>query len=264
MSTISINNQNSGFEQMLNPEFRRVVRSFKRALPYVATAFLFIVYGVSAWASGSLLAKVMGTQVATGAILGYAIAMATQVGRMVLVFYPLLNPTRPSMGYTGEVTGVLMGVVAIAEIWSSNMANKLHPAIAVSLTILMAIGVLAELYLLKEIKYYVKMELMGNEQYISKLKKFYVQEKKFDQLINDLEQGIFPDEDFETPTPRMDSNRRVNLPGKVDLKNSVDKFNQSAPLPLEGNDQSPLSRVRLNGLPKEDHLELQPLEEQGS
>ena len=260
MSAIAVNNQN-GFEQMLNPEFRRVVRSFKRALPYVSTAFLFVVYAVSAWASGSLLAKVMGENINTGGVLGYAIAMATQVGRMVLVFYPLLNPTRPSMGYTGEVTGVLMGIVAIAEIWSSNMANNLHPTIAVSLTILMAIGVLAELYLLKEIKYYVKMELMGNGQYIAKLKKFYIEEKKFDQLINDLEQGIIPEDEEATPTLRMDSNRRVNLPGKVALQTSVESFNQSSGGNL-GNDQSPLSRVRLNGIPKEDHLELQPLEEE--
>ena len=261
MSTIAVNQQN-GFEQMLNPEFRRVVRSFKRALPYVSTAFLFVVYGVSAWASGSLLAKVMGEQINAGGVLGYAIACATQVGRMVLVFYPLLNPTRPSMGYTGEVTGVLMGVVAIAEIWSSNTANNLHSAIAVSLTILMAIGVMAELYLLKEIKYYVKMELMGNAQYIAKLKNFYVQEKKFDQLINDLEQGNIPDDEDEynaSPTPRIDTApRRVVLPGKSVLQKSVDNFQK---FPLEGNDQSPHSPVRLNGIPKEDHLELQPLEE---
>lgn len=258
MSTISVNQH--GFEQMLNPEFRRVVRAFKRALPYVSTAFLFVVYAVSAWASGSLLAKVMGEDISTGGVLGYAIACATQVGRMVLVFYPLLNPTRPSMGYTGEVTGVLMGIVAIGEIWSSNTANELHPAIAVSLTILMAIGVLAELYLLKEIKYYVKMELMNNPYYIAKLKNFFIEEKRFDQLINDLEQGNIPDEDYN-PTP-VSAPRRVNLPGKVNLQRSLNNFQQSAP--LEGNDQSPLSRVRLNGTPnkvEEDHLELEPLEE---
>ena len=193
MSTATVNH---GFEQNLNPEFRRVVRSFKKALPYVAILFLFVVYAVSSWAGGAVLSKLTETTLVMGVVLAYAISTTIQVGRMVLVFYPLLNPVRPSQGFVSEFTGILLGVISIVEIWTLVFAAGINQAIAVSISMLMGLGVIAELYLLKEIKLYVKMDLLSNGDYAQKLRDYFIAAKQFDQLLENLETGSLSDEEL--------------------------------------------------------------------
>lgn len=158
-------------------------------LPVLSTVLLIGVYAVSAIAGGMFLSQLM-LSIAGGSILAYAIGIAIQATRATLVFFPQLNPTRPSFGITGEVIAVVMGIISIAEILSLVAAAGLAQPVAISLSILMLAGVGVELFLLREIKFATEIELFGNTDHWNGLKDFYKARKEFKQHLDQLRDEI--------------------------------------------------------------------------
>lgn len=186
--------QNSNFN---NKDFQRMIKHIRKALPYLATALLIGVYVVSAIAGGVFLSELMHA-IPGGITLAYSIGAAIQATRATLVFFPQLNPTRPSFSHTGEVIAVAMGVVSVAEIISLVLENNLAPPVAASLSILMIAGVGVELFLLREIKFATEIELFGDESHWNNLQDFYTARKKFKVKLDALKDMEFAEVDSAT------------------------------------------------------------------
>lgn len=168
-----------------NKDFQRLIRNIRKALPWLATVLLIGVYVVSAIAGGVFLSRLM-VNVAGGITLAYCIGAAIQATRALLVFFPQLNPSRPSFSMTGEVIAVTMGVISIAEIIGLTMASNMAAPVAASLSILMLAGVGVELFLLREIKFATEIELYNDESHWTNLQDFYKARKVFKARLEQL------------------------------------------------------------------------------
>lgn len=180
-----------------NKDFQRMIKHIRKALPYLATFLLIGVYVVSAAAGGVFLSQLMNT-VPGGITLAYAIGVAIQATRATLVFFPQLNPTRPSFSLAGEVIAVSMGVISITEIIFLVIENGLAAPVAGSLSVLMLAGVGVELFLLREIKFATEIELFGDESHWNNLQSFYQARKEFKVRLDQLK-----DIEFEPTTAQL-------------------------------------------------------------
>ena len=162
-----------------------MVTKLRKMMPAMATVILALVYIVSAGASGIFLKNLMA-EIAYGGFLAVAIGVAIQFARGTLVFFPQLNPSRPSFSYTGEWIAVGMGIVSIAEIVALVQAANLAMPVAISLSVLMGMGVLVEIFLLREIRFSTESELMSNEAGVEDLRKFYEDRVKLKMFLDEL------------------------------------------------------------------------------
>jgi len=178
--------QNQG-GPVVNRDFARLVQSVRQILPYLAVFLLIGVYITCAVTSGLFLGNLM-TSIRFGGIISLSIGFAIQLTRGLLVFFPQLNPNRPVFNNVGEFVATLMGIVSIAEIVSLASASALHPAVAVSMSILMAAGVGVEIYLLQQIRFYTEMELYRNSAWWAQLQEFYRARRKFKSFVDNLEE----------------------------------------------------------------------------
>lgn len=259
-----------------NPEFMRVVRGFKRSLPMGTVIFLLAIYSVTGYVGGSLNYELIKGRLISDLLISFAVSYAVAFGRMILVYYPLLNTTTPRFNNVGEITGFFLGAFAIVEIWIGVFTTNIPMAWAVSLTLLVVIGVVAELYLLKEIKKQIKLELMSNQSYMQSLVNFHLVEKKYEAFVTELESGKIPDstpslfesKPKENPEVKALQNQIAEMqrsfqdfqsfalqnrstPNKANLRKSVEDFDS-------GNALTPSGTFNLNGTP--DALELEPLD----
>jgi hypothetical protein len=191
---MNTNNQNpqgaatNQADHLVNRDFARLVKQLRRILPYLAIALLAIVYTVSGVSEGLFLSDLM-KKIPLHLPLALAIGGSTQLTRMLLVFFPQLNPNKPVTGYTGEIVAILMGVISIVSITKLVLANEMSIAVATSLSILMAAGVGVEIYLLKEIRFYTDMELFRNKGWWSDLQEFMVAQRDFKIMKDNLRDG---------------------------------------------------------------------------
>lgn len=189
-----MNNQNpqgaaiNQADHLVNRDFARLVKQLRRILPYLAIALLTIVYTVSGVSEGLFLSDLM-KKIPLHLPLALAIGGSTQLTRMLLVFFPQLNPNKPVTGYTGEIVAILMGVISIVSITKLVLANEMSIAVATSLSILMAAGVGVEIYLLKEIRFYTDMELFRNKGWWSGLQDFMIAQRDFKIMKDNLRDG---------------------------------------------------------------------------
>lgn len=217
MSTTTVN-----FEANLNPEFMRVVRQFKKVMPMCTVIYLLIIYNVTGYVGGTLNYELVKGRLISDLLISFAVSYAIAWGRMILVYYPIINPTTPRFTNVGEITGFFLGAFAIVEIWVGVFTTRMPIAWAVSLTLLVAIGVVAELYLLKEIKKQIKLDLMTNPEYMQKLVNFYLIDKKFEALMVDLEAGKIPD-----TTPSLFESKPKENPEVKALQNQIAEMQRS-------------------------------------
>jgi hypothetical protein len=168
-----------------NAEFMRMVQHIRRIMPSLAGILLVVVYAVSAVAGGMFLAKLMGG-FKGGALLAYAIGTAIQATRATLVFFPQLNPTRPSFSLAGEFIAVFMGIIAIVEILSLIKVSGLPYPVGVSLSVLMLAGIGVELFLLREIRFATEIQLFGNRAYWQELKDYYTARAELKIQLDEL------------------------------------------------------------------------------
>lgn len=259
-----------------NPEFMRVVRGFKRSLPMGTVIFLLAIYNVTGYVGGSLNYELIKGRLISDLLISFAVSFMIAYGRMILVYYPLMNTTTPRFNNVGEVTGFFLGAFAIVEIWIGVFTVHIPVAWAVSLTLLIVIGVVAELYLLKEIKKQIKLEIMTNQDYMQRLVNFHMVEKKYEAFMTDLDAGKIPDatpalfesKPKENPEVKALQNQLSEMqrsfmdfqafalqqrsaPSKAKLQRSVEDFDS-------GNVPTPSGPFSLSGIPES--LELQPLD----
>lgn len=171
-------------------------------MPALAISLLILVYVVAAIAEGKFLAHLAGN-FAIGAWLWYSVSAVIQATRALLVYFPLLNPNRPTFGYQGEVIAIIMGLIAIGSIWGAVDAVGLPHPVAISLSILMAAGIGVEVYLLREIKFSTEQEMFANREYWEELAQF-ARAKRELQLFLD---GI---KDYEPDASQLIAARSVS------------------------------------------------------
>ena len=145
-----------------NRSFQRTVKQVRKIMPVLAVILLIGVYTVSAITEGVFLASLMA-DVSGGAWLAFAIATAIQATRALLVFFPQLNPNRPTFGHSGEIIAIIMGMVAIGSILGLVNEMQLPTPVAVSLSVLMVAGVGVEVFFLKEIRYATELEIYADK-----------------------------------------------------------------------------------------------------
>lgn len=169
---------------MSNQNFIRTVKQIRKIMPALAVILLITVYAVSAIAEGYFLSSLMAQ--AAGAWLAFAISVAIQATRALLVFFPQLNPNRPIFGYQGEVIAVVMGAIAIGSILGLVQAIGLAVPVAVSLAILMAAGIGVEIFFLREIRYSTELELYEDRGKWEELKGYYQSKEEFRHFLDSL------------------------------------------------------------------------------
>jgi len=168
-----------------NKSFQRTVKQVRRIMPYLAVILLITVYVVSAITEGYFLSSLMAGKVG-GIWLCFAIAAAIQATRALLVFFPQLNPNRPTFGYQGEVIAVVMGLIAIGSILGLVNAVDLPSPVAVSLAILMAAGIGIEVFFLREIRFASEMEILTNPEFMKTLRETAERKVAFRQFLENL------------------------------------------------------------------------------
>lgn len=169
-----------------NVKFHRTVKRFRAVMPAMAVILLAVVYLIAAIAEGLFLGELL-EKTSFGVYLAFGISIAIQATRGLLVFFPQLNPNRPSFGNQGEAIAAVMGLIAIGSIWGVVNAIGLHHAVGISLSILMLAGVGVEIYFLKEIKYATETELAGDKEYWQEMKNFAYARREFQQFMSALE-----------------------------------------------------------------------------
>lgn len=197
-----------------NKDFQRMIRAIRKALPILATVLLIGVYTVSAIAGGLFLSTLM-KDLAGGIALAYAIGAAIQATRATLVFFPQLNPSRPSFSRTGEIIAISMGVISIAEIISLTTASGMSAPVAASLSILMLAGVGVELFLLREIRFATEIELYNDAGHWNNLQEFYKARKTFKARLDALQDFELQEDSnapqISAPTPSAQDTETIIL-----------------------------------------------------
>lgn len=248
-----------------NPELTRIVRMLKRLLPVLAVFFTLGVYAISAIAEGGFLNILIGKKVLFGLMLSYGISFGIQIGRMLLVYLPIMNAVTPRFNVVGEFTGILLGAFAMASIWNLIKETGMSEALAVTLCLLIVVGVVIEIYLLREMKKQIKVSMLTDTNYMQDLAAYFVREKEMEKMLADLDQGLMPtfstlftDHQAETELIKQkmatmqqayDEMKRFALaqrqaPNKAKLQKSVDEFDL-------GNAPTPSEQFSLNGIPQE-------------
>jgi len=249
-----------------NPELTRIVRMLKRLLPVLAVFFTLGVYGISAIAEGGFLNILIGKKVLFGLMLSYGIAFGIQIGRMLLVYLPIMNAVTPRFNVVGEFTGILLGAFAMASIWNLIKETGMSEALAVTLCLLIVVGVVIEIYLLREMKKQIKVSMLTDTNYMRDLAEYFVREKEMEKMLTDLDQGVMPTsstlftnhqaetelmkQQMATMQQEYEEMKRFALaqrqaPNKANLQKKLEEFGAgNAPTPSE-------QTFSLNGIPEE-------------
>jgi len=179
--------QNSKFQ---NVEFQELVERIRKIMPLLAVFLLITVYVISAAAAGKFLAHptLLGSM-PNGALLAYAIGTAIQATRALLVFFRQLNPTRPTLGHTGEFIAAGMGALSIYEISHLAAAAGMGFPVVLSLSVLMLAGVGVEIFLLSELRFYTEMELYRDKDYWAQIESYYQAKADFQRKVKAIRNG---------------------------------------------------------------------------
>jgi len=168
---------------MQNANFLSTLRGLRRILPTLSWLLLGVVYVVSGWAGGSFLVGLMG-----GSVIAYGISFAIQATRATIVFFPQMNPDRPSFGWTGEIAALFFGALSIYEMYSLTSSAGLSMAVFVSVAVLMVAGIVIEVMMLREVKDATEKELIGSPETLDKLSKHYVERARLRAMLEAIEE----------------------------------------------------------------------------
>lgn len=161
-------------------------------MPILAVILLVAVYLISAISEGIFLNKLMEGFIGA-AWLAYGISGAIQATRALLVFFPQLNPNRPTFGYQGEAIAVVMGLVAIGSVWGVVTAVGLPHPVGISLSILMLAGMGVEIFFLREIRYATELELFANKEHWGEIREYHQARAELRAFLDEVK-------DYEAPT----------------------------------------------------------------
>lgn len=168
---------------MQNNQFLASIKSLRRTLPTLGWGMLALVYGVSAIAGGAFLANLMDNEA-----LAYAIAIAIQATRAVIVFFPQMNPSRPTFGWGGEAAAIIFGGLSIYEMYTL-INGSYNEAVFVSVAVLMFAGIIIEILMLKEVKYATEQELLSDPKQYEAIRKLYSDRYRLQEELAKIKEG---------------------------------------------------------------------------
>lgn len=221
---------------MQNSNFIHIIKYIRRIMPGLGVFMVLLVYIVSAFAGGAFLSGLVKST-----LLGYAIAVAIQFTRGVIVFFSQMNPGRPTFGYAGEIAAVVFGLLSVYEMYS--LTTGLYPSsVFVSLALLMIAGIVIEIMLLREVKYATEQEMVNNPGILQQLRQnaFSRAQLKIDlQAIEDAEASGSALPAYQQSTPAPSPKPRFFMPPAAPQKPKVDDGTLEAlELNLNGNGHS--------------------------
>ena len=142
---------------MKNISFKIFIIAFQKIMPFLAISATILAY----FASGKVHADVLlvlspAMGWANCMLIGYSIAFVAGL----IVYFPIMNDVRPSLGFQGEIAAIFFGVLRVGGIIYESGKVESFEAIGYSMAVLMFAASLIELYLLQVIKAHIKYDLV--------------------------------------------------------------------------------------------------------
>lgn len=168
---------------LVNPDFERVIRQMRRVLPMLSFGLLIGTYLVSALIMGIFHAETapnLGFKVAA-----FLVPLAIQAGRGTLVFFFQLNPAHLQSRFSfGIIAATVLLLLSLCEALFVMLPYGISWTISVST--LMLIGWVIEIMILRETTFATQMELYQNQAQWQELKNFYRARNEFDRFIKGM------------------------------------------------------------------------------
>lgn len=183
--------------------FFKQIQNLQKRLPRGAKLLLIGVYAVSGLVIGAFLSQhfypLFGWII--GVIAGLLIGGAAQAVRGTVVFFPLLNPDRPSLSATTSyITAVAFGGLSIYEVWELVSSVGLHPSVQISVSVLMFSGVLIELFIIREVHQGVILAFFNDKEKVQRMMAARVAQMNYKQLLQQMKDEEYTGA-FQPPTP---------------------------------------------------------------
>ena len=175
-----------------NSAFFDKIATLRQRLPDWMEYTLLGVYIVSAGVGALFLSKLLyGEFQEWGTAFAILIAIATQIVRLIVVFFDQLNPQRPALDMKRSyLAAVGLGGVSVYEAIELVGSLHLHNAVTISIAGLMVVGIVIELYVLRELQHATNYHFFSNPQATQELIAFHQQQAAYQQLMKQLKSQI--------------------------------------------------------------------------
>jgi hypothetical protein len=214
-------------------KFKSHVLWVRKIMPSTAMLTTALSYAVAALVIGYLLNTTINN-----IWISYGIAVASQLVRMVIVFFGQLNPKTPDFGYIREGIAAAFGAFTIYEVWGLGTLNGWPTELKISLTILMLGGTIIEVMLLRSIKTYNRKEIMTSPDTLAEIQNEaiqYARHRLFMAKMSEIESGDADISDIltnDTKTAKsLDRSRMQSLETELYNVKAANRTLQSASAP---------------------------------
>lgn len=174
---------------MQNTHFLRAIARLRKHLPAIAFSLLTVTYAIAALVGGLLLSQHLGQFGPLGVALAYGIGVAIQAVRGTIVFFGQLNPDRPTLSsWAGKTTAIILGGLSIIEVYKLSGSLGIDEAVVISLGLLMAAGVVIELFILHEVQTASNLEFFSDATKRKNLIEAMKAKKDFEVFLSQLDE----------------------------------------------------------------------------
>lgn len=187
-------------------------------LPAMSFGLLFLTYATAAAIGGLFLSQHLSKFGPLGHILAYTIGISVQAVRAVIVYFNQLNPDRPALSaWQSKTAAVILGGLSIWEISKLTASLGVDPAVTVSLGLLMAAGVVIELFLLVEIQTATNTQFFGDPAKRQALIAAMKAQREFERFVEQLNAEALEPVQTSSPTdyrakhPEPDYDRAADI-----------------------------------------------------
>jgi hypothetical protein len=212
-------------------KFKAHVLWVRKIMPSTAMLTTALSYAVAALVIGYLLNTTINN-----IWISYGIAVASQLVRMVIVFFGQLNPKTPDFGYIREGIAGAFGAFTIYEVWGLGTLNGWPTELKISLTILMLGGTIIEVMLLRSIKTYNRKEIMTSPDTLAEIQNEaiqYARHRLFMAKMSEIESGDADISDILTNERKkandLDQSRMQSLETELYNVKAANRTLQSSP-----------------------------------
>lgn len=206
-------------------------------LPALSFGLMALTYLTAALVGGLFLQQHLSKFGPLGSILAFTIGISVQAVRGVIVYFNQLNPDRPALSaWQSKTAAVILGGLSIWEIGKLTHSLDVDPAVTVSLGLLMAAGVVIELFLLVEIQVATNVQFFSDAGKRQALIDAMRAQREFERFVEQLNAEALEPASY----PIMTSERQA----MADQGNPTypPHLEQSVPVPSEL-----LESVHMNG-----------------
>lgn len=192
----------------INKRFLRVKQFIANTLPYLGAAIIIFVYLGTAAFMTHLLAIRMGGMYWLAGTVGFGVSFT----RMFIVFQSQMGIEQVAKRYDpGAIMAVFLTAYTILECWI------LEPDIAVSVTGLILSGLIVEVIYLSRLNQSSRHEVFSSPQRMKELKTVYQNERKFFEMVEQLEDERLNLSTGNEPPPYPSQNGRHRDPQELNL-----------------------------------------------